>query len=71
MPSGRSSAVKLSDKLLYALFVLAAVALDTLSFCSSDWLWAITTVAVVLVCAFLLRHRCQKGVPDAPEKERS
>lgn len=71
MPSGRSSAVKLSDKLLYALFVLAAVALGTLSFCSSDWLWAITTVAVVLVCAFLLRHRCQKGAPDAPEKERS
>lgn len=71
MPSGRSFAVKLPDKLLYTLFVLAAVALGTLSFCSSDWLWAITTVAVVLVCAFLLRHRCRKGVPDASEKERS
>ena len=70
MPNGRSFAVKLSDKLLYALFVLAAVALGTLRFCSADWLWAITTVAVVLACAFLLRHRCQKGAPDAPERER-
>lgn len=48
--------MKLFDKMLYALFALAAVALGSLSLCAFDWLWACATILVVLFWAWLL-HR--------------
>lgn len=57
--------MNLLDKLLYALFVLAAVALAALNFCAVDWAWGLVTVAVVLAWAYLLHRRCQKKDGDA------
>lgn len=50
--------MKLSDKMLYALFILGAVALAAFGLCAWDWLWAGATVAVVLFWAWVLRQRC-------------
>lgn len=55
--------MKLSDKVLYALFILAAVTLAAFGLCAFDWLWAGATVAVVLAWAWLLHRRCI-GRPD-------
>lgn len=53
--------MKLSDKLLYSLFILAAVTLAALNFCLMDWVWGIATVAVVLFWMWMLWRRCQKS----------
>ncbi|WP_302963382.1 hypothetical protein [uncultured Adlercreutzia sp.] len=53
--------MKLSDKLLYALFILAAAALASLSFCAADWAWGVITIAVVLAWAWMLHSRCTRG----------
>lgn len=58
--SGRSSVVKLSDKLLYALFILGAVCLAAFGLCALDWLWACATVLVVLFWAWVLHARCTR-----------
>lgn len=50
--------MKLSDKMLYALFILGAVALAAFGLCALDWLWACATVLVVLFWAWMLRRRC-------------
>lgn len=52
--------MKLSDKMLYALFVLGAVSLAAFGLCSLDWLWACATVVVVLFWAWMLHRRCTR-----------
>lgn len=52
--------MSLCDKLLYSLFVLAAVTLAALNYCVMDWLWGTATVAVVLAWAYLLHRRCRR-----------
>ncbi len=52
------------DKMLYALFILAAVALAALNFCAADWLWGVVTVAVILAWAYLLHRRCHKAAAE-------
>ena len=56
--------MSLLDKMLYALFILAAVALAALSFCAADWLWGVVTVVVVLAWACLLHRRCRKAAAE-------
>lgn len=53
--------MKLADKMLYALAILAAVALATVGFCLFDWVWAAATVAVIALWAWLLWRKCRKG----------
>lgn len=61
--------MKLSDKMLYALFILGAVALAAFGLCVWDWLWAGATVAVVLFWAWVLRRRCSaRGFGSFPKR---
>ena len=70
MPSGRSSIVKLSDKMLYALLALGAAGLAVLGFCPLDWLWAVATLLVIGPCAWILRSRCARQDEDEARSRR-
>ena len=60
--------MNLCDKLLYALFILAAVTLASLHFCALDWVWGAATVIVVLAWAYLLCRRCRRNRQDGPSR---
>ena len=62
--------MKLSDKMLYALLALGAVALAVLGFCPLDWLWAVATLLVIGTCAWILRTRCTHPDEDDARPQR-
>lgn len=52
--------MKLADKMLYAMAILAAVALATVGFCLFDWVWAIAVIGAVAFWATLLFRKCHR-----------
>ena len=50
--------MKLSDKMLFFLLALAAIALPTLGMCAFDLLWAVAALGVVSFWAVLVHRRC-------------
>ena len=50
--------MKLSDKMLFFLLALAAIALPTLGMCAFDLLWAVAALGVVSFWAGLVHRRC-------------
>lgn len=50
--------MKLSDKMLFSLLALAAIALPTLGMCALDLLWAVAALGVISFWAVLVHRRC-------------